>query len=37
VPVLFPSPDVSVGFSTQVLVTPTGAEVISDYSRELEI
>lgn len=36
VPVLFPEPDVSVGFSATVLVTDTGAEIISDFSRELE-
>ncbi|WP_404294932.1 M24 family metallopeptidase (plasmid) [Microvirga sp. RSM25] len=37
VPVLFPEPDVSVGFSATVLVTNAGAEVISDYPREMEL
>lgn len=36
VPVLFPEPDISVGFSATVLVTDTGAEIISDFARELE-
>lgn len=36
VPVLFPDPDVSVGITALVLVTDTGCEVISDYSRELQ-
>ncbi|MBT1516781.1 Xaa-Pro peptidase family protein [Bradyrhizobium sp. SRL28] len=36
VPVLFPEPDVSVGVSALVLVTQTGAEIISDYSRDLQ-
>lgn len=36
VPVLFPAHDVSVGVSAAVLVTDAGAEVILDYSRELE-
>ncbi|TIS97411.1 MAG: M24 family metallopeptidase [Mesorhizobium sp.] len=36
VPVLFPEPNVSVGFSATVLVTEAGAEIVSDYSRELE-
>lgn len=36
VPVLFPEPNVSVGVSALVLVTETGAEVISDYSREMQ-
>ncbi|AZO10898.1 MULTISPECIES: Xaa-Pro peptidase family protein [unclassified Mesorhizobium] len=36
VPVLFPEPNISVGFSATVLVTETGAEIVSDYSRELE-
>lgn len=35
VPVLFPEPDISIGLSAMVLVTATGAEVISDFSREL--
>ncbi|TIT71256.1 MAG: M24 family metallopeptidase [Mesorhizobium sp.] len=36
VPVLFPEPNISVGFSATVLVTETGAEIISDYPREME-
>ena len=36
VPVLFSQPQVSVGFSAMVLVTDTGAEVLLDYSREME-
>lgn len=36
VQVLFPEPHLSVGFGVQVLVTDSGAEVILDYSRELE-
>jgi Xaa-Pro dipeptidase len=37
VPVLFPEPDVSVGFSGLVLVTDTGAEMLADFSRDLEL
>ncbi|MGL3104554.1 M24 family metallopeptidase [Bradyrhizobium sp. BR 1432] len=36
VQVLFPEPNLSVGFGVQVLVTDSGAEAIFDYSRELE-
>lgn len=37
VPILFPEPDFCAGFSATVLVTDTGAEILSDFSRELEI
>ncbi|MET4483607.1 Xaa-Pro peptidase family protein [Bradyrhizobium sp. F1.13.3] len=36
VPVLFPEPSASVGASALVVVTETGAEIISDYSRQLQ-
>ncbi|MDE5466155.1 Xaa-Pro peptidase family protein [Bradyrhizobium sp. CSS354] len=36
VPVLFPEPHVSVGFSATVLVNKVGAEILTDYSREME-
>lgn len=36
VPILFPSPEFSVGFSATVLVTDTGTEIISDFPREME-
>ncbi|MGY3591828.1 Xaa-Pro dipeptidase [Bradyrhizobium sp. USDA 4341] len=36
VPVLFPEPDLGVGFSATVLVTNTGREILTDFSREIE-
>ncbi|MGY4408174.1 M24 family metallopeptidase [Bradyrhizobium sp. USDA 3315] len=37
VPVLFPQADFSVGISALVTVTDNGYEIISDFSRELEV
>lgn len=36
VPILFPSEEYSVGFSATVLVNETGAEILADYSRDME-
>ncbi|MFF0458348.1 M24 family metallopeptidase [Nocardia africana] len=36
VPVLFPEPDFCVGFSATVVVTETGADILSNFSRDLE-